>query len=262
MTKYAVSEKQKKLNRSDEKTEHMEKAMEEYRDEQKKEKKDQISIRALAAKHNIAYSTLLDRVNGKQSIQAFNATKQRLTTAEEEILVKLISVFSNQGIPFQHATIAEHANRIIQARTDENEQFEPVGTRWVFNFLVRHRQVLKTYWSKGLDTKRAQALNPTAVKDWFNIVRNEIVDKGILPENIYAIDESGFPPSGQGTMRVVGTIGKKRQYKQGNASRENVTVLVTICADGSTLTPLIVYKAHSLQSRWTKENIANARYVL
>lgn len=106
-----------------------------------------------------------------------------------------------------------------------------------------------------------QSLNPIAIDDWFNILYRELVEKGVLPENTYAIDESGFPPSCEGTKRVVGTVGKKMQYKQGNASRENVTALVTICADGLTLTPLIVYKAQALQLRWTKNNIANARYV-
>ncbi|KAJ7439297.1 hypothetical protein FB451DRAFT_985330, partial [Mycena latifolia] len=59
----------------------------------------------------------------------------------------------------------------------------------------------------------------------------------IKPENIYGMDESGFPPSNQGRQRVVGRRGTKTQHKAGSANHENVTVLVTICADGTTLKP-------------------------
>ena len=47
------------------------------------------------------------------------------------------------------------------------------------------------------------------------------------------MDESGFPPSDQGTTRVIGRRGTRVQHKQGAADHENVTTIVTICADGS-----------------------------
>ncbi|KAH6907752.1 hypothetical protein BKA70DRAFT_1034704, partial [Coprinopsis sp. MPI-PUGE-AT-0042] len=53
--------------------------------------------------------------------------------------------------------------------------------------------------------------------------------------NLFGMDESGFPPSHQGKERVVGSRGTKTQHKQGGANRENVTALVTICADGTAL---------------------------
>lgn len=239
----------------------MEKALQMYRDEQEKEKKQQKSIRAIALECDVPNSTLADRINGKQSMRQFNATKQKLTMAEEEVLTKLIAISSNCGIPFDHSTICRHANKIIQARLKDGEEFLPVGEHWIANFLERHHDTLKTYWSKSLDMKRARGLNQRAVDDWFDILHREIVEKGVLPENTFAMDESGFPPFDEGTRRVVGEVGKKMQYKQGNASRENVTALVTICADGSTLTPLIIFKAWALQARWTKRNVANARYA-
>ncbi|KLO18966.1 hypothetical protein SCHPADRAFT_818923 [Schizopora paradoxa] len=114
------------------------------------------------------------------------------------------------------------------------------------------------YWSKQLDTQCAKGLNSKAVKDWFRIVKEQIVDAGVKPENIYRMDESGFPPSNQGTQRVVGCAGNKIQHKQGGANRENVTALVTICADGSTLCPLVIFKGEYLMKRWIKNNVSNA----
>lgn len=105
-----------------------------------------------------------------------------------------------------------------------------------------------------MDTQRARALNPGIVKHWFQIVKKELVDKGFVPENIYGMDESGFPPSNQGRERVCGRRGTKTQHKSGNANRENVTVLVTICADGTVLRPSIIFKGKNFLAKWAENN--------
>ncbi|KAJ6563093.1 hypothetical protein DFH09DRAFT_920423 [Mycena vulgaris] len=71
---------------------------------------------------------------------------------------------------------------------------------------------------------------------------------------IYGMDESGFPPSDQGRQRVVGRRGTKTQHKSGSANRENVTVLVTICADETTLKPTIIFKGHIFLQKWGQDN--------
>jgi hypothetical protein len=148
------------------------------------------------------------------------------------------------------------ADNILTARLGDDH--EPLGHNWVDNFLNRNRDELQTHWSKPLDTQRGRALNPTNVKLWFNLVKGHIVDKNILPHNIYGMDESGFPPSDQGTQRVVGRRGTKTQHKQGSAERENVTAIVTICADGSVLQPTIIFKGQNFMKKWGNNNVADA----
>lgn len=93
---------------------------------------------------------------------------------------------------------------------------------------------------------------------WFDLVKKFVVDAGILPENIYGMDESGFPPSHQGKERVVGARGTKTQHKQGGANRENVTAIITICADGTVLRSMIIYKGVNFMKKWGQNNVANA----
>ena len=69
------------------------------------------------------------------------------------------------------------------------------------------------------------------------------VDEGFEPENTYVFDKSGFPPEASHTQRVIGRRGTKVQHKQGSANHENVTVLITICADSSMLQLLIIFKS-------------------
>jgi hypothetical protein len=76
------------------------------------------------------------------------------------------------------------------------------------------------------------------------------------------MDESGFPPGQTGKKRVVGRCGTKLQHVQGGADKENVTVIVTICADGTVLKPTIIFKGQNMMTKWGEGNTARASYVL
>lgn len=93
------------------------------------------------------------------------------------------------------------------------------------------------------------------------MVEEHLVANNVKPKNVFGMDESGFRRLNLAAQVVVGRKGKKNQYRVGTANKENVTVLVTICADGSCLPPSIIYKGNNLYKRWTNENVANARYV-
>lgn len=256
MTRYATSLDNKRRDILKDKDGRMNMALQMYLEEQKKPEKERQGLRSIAAVYNVPKSTLADRVNGKRSTTSFSSTLQKLTVAEEATLVQQITTSANRGCPLRHASIATYANSIIATRNGEN-----VGKQWVQNFLGRHRENLKTYWSKPLDSQRARGLNPTAVDDWFSIVYREIIEKNILPENTFAMDESGFPPGDDGTTRVIGPTGMRIQHKQGNANRENVTAFVTICADGTKLEPMIIFKAKHKMTKWFENNVANAACV-
>jgi hypothetical protein len=248
----ALSDNVKKIKARRSQNAAMQKAIDAYHCEQEKDEKDRKGLRVIAAKYKVHYSTLGRLAkDGKRNMSAFNASKQKLSAAEERVLVDFIKESADRGFPMTHSTINTYANAVLQTRVGPD--FEPVGPNWIFRFLDRHRDELQTHWSKPLDTQRARALNPEAVKAWFNLVEEWIVKRGIQKENIYGMDESGFPPSDQGTQRVVGGRGVKTQHKQGGADRENVTALVTICADGTVLRPMIIYKGKNFMKKWGGE---------
>jgi hypothetical protein len=233
----------------------MQKAIDAYR-KGKQEARTRTGLRAIAAEHGVSYVTLSRQVKGGRSISEFNASKQKISKVEENVLVQFIKESADRGFPMSHKTIAFHANAILQSHLGDG--YEPVGESWIFRFLDRHEDELQTHWSKPLDMQRARALNPEVVDAWFDLVKRWIINQGIQKEDIYGMDESGFPPSGQGTERVVGGRGVKTQHKQGGADRENVTALVTICADGTALRPTIIFKGKNFMKKWGKDNIANA----
>ena len=205
----------------------------------------------------IKKSTLKQYINKKgTTMMEFNATKQKLSQIEENVLVNFISESADCGFPLKHREIWQYANTIWQSRLGAD--CEPVSDFWVFRFLDWHHESLATHWSKPLDMQCARSLNPEAVKSWFDLVEKSIVDLGIEPKNIYGMDESGFPTAYGGKERVIGGRGTKTQHKQGGADRENIIAVVTICADGTTVRPLLIFKGKNIKESWTEGNTVNA----
>jgi Tc5 transposase DNA-binding domain len=153
-------------------------------------------------------STLERFINGKgKTMLEFNATKQKLSQIEENVLVDLIVESPDRGFPLKHLEIRQFANAIQQSRLGTD--CKSIGHYWIFGFLDRHHDRLATHWSKPLDMQRARSLNPESVKSWFDIVEKFITKPEIDPKNIYGMDESGFPTAYGGKDRVVGERGTK-----------------------------------------------------
>ena len=83
-------------------------------------------------------------------MSTFNASKCKLTAAEEHVLVDFITTSADHGLPLSLANIREHADAIILGRETPGE---PVGENWVSRFLDRYRDELQTHWSSPLATE-------------------------------------------------------------------------------------------------------------
>lgn len=256
MPRRALSDRQKKMKIRKAVQERLAKAVEAYRAELQKEPNLRKGLRTIAEFHGVDHNTLARTVNNKRSIDEANASKQKLTVAEEGVLADFILKSADQGFPLAHHAIKFYADAILQRRL--GPLYQPIRQKWIYAFLDQNRHKLQTHWSRSLDMQRAQSLNPEAVKHWFDLLEELVVKARIKKENIYGMDESGFPSADQGRSRVIGARGTKVQHKQGGTSRENTTALVTICADGTSLQPTIVFKGKGFKKAWFKDNVLEA----
>ena len=256
----ALSDRQKKMKICEAVEERLAKAVEVYHMELLKEPQVQRGLCIIAELHGVDHNTLSHTVNNKRNIDEVNAKKQKLTVAEECVLVHFILKSTDRGFPLTHWSIESYANSILQQRIGST--YQPVGKNWIHTFLDQNWHNLKTHWSKPLDMQRAQALNLEVVKHWFDLVEELVVKVGIRRENIYGMDESGFPSADQGKTHVVGVWGTKTQHKQGGVDCENTTALVTICADGTSLRPTIVFKGKGFKEAWFQDNVLEASWVI
>ncbi|QRV95941.1 DDE superfamily endonuclease [Ceratobasidium sp. AG-Ba] len=187
------------------------------------------SYRSLSEKYNVPLGTLGHRIKGRQSCNKAHEHQQKLTVAEEEVLVKWVIFQGAMGLPMSKEDVHSFANTILNGR-------DTVGQNWHRGFYQRHRSKLCFKRASGLDPKRANGFNKTLVTEHFELWAEIINEYKIPPENIYNMDEKGIQVGGgrHGTRRQF-YFGRdqKNYYRVKSDSLELVTIIEAICADGT-----------------------------
>jgi len=213
-----------------------------------------LSLRSAASIWKVARSTLAARLNGVQSRSEAHSGEQLLTPNQEEILVKWTKVMGRRGIPLTHATLRQYASEISE---------KPVGESWSKRFLSRHPD-LKVKATTSLEKCRAKALNRTAVDGFYDLLREVVEEFNICHEDIYNMDEKGIQ-LGIGA-KVAGIVDRDQAnvYSVEDGNRELVTTIETVCADGSYLTPSVIFQGVRRNPEWGRagNNPSQARYAL
>jgi len=77
-----------------------------------------------------------------------------------------------------------------------------IGPNWVTRFIKQHSDLASKY-NRKYDYQRAQCEDPEIVRNWFNLVQNTIAKYGILEQDIYNCDETGFQMGVASTAKVI-----------------------------------------------------------
>jgi hypothetical protein len=137
------------------------------------------------------------------------------------------------------------------------------GKNWSAGFRRRHQSLLDCRYLNTLDLERHKAESQNSFRHCFNILKRKIDQYGIQPRNCYNMDEKGFFV---GHLQKVQRIFPKALMKQQkflgagqDGYGEWITLVATVCADGTSLPPALIYKAVSgdLQDTWLPEYDAN-----
>jgi hypothetical protein len=96
------------------------------------------------------------------------------------------------------------------------------------------------------------------VKAWFDLVEEVTTKYNVEPENTYGADEVGTNPFDGEREHVMGGKNAGPQYQQRDGNQENITVIVSICADSTSTPPAVIFKGQAFQVKWKQDNPANA----
>jgi hypothetical protein len=195
--------------------------------------------------YKVNHKTLYRRINGGTSREDYTPKNKKLSSVEEEVLIKDILSLDTQGLPPSIALVRDMANSIHKARGGAG-----VGVNWLGNFLKR-TPALKPRLGRAYESQRRLCEDPQIIRGWFELVKNTINKHGILPQDIYNFDETGFQ-MGQISASMVVTdaskTGRPKQVKPTNT--QWVTLIQGACADGSTIPPSLIFKGKELNHTW------------
>ena len=231
------------------------------------------NLRNTAIKYQIDHRTLERRFKGKTASRNMAQLEAQglLDYAQEKVLVERINTLSARSIPPTPAMVHNLVVELTGA---------PVGEHWVRRFVERHRNELASVYLDSIDYSRRVADNSRHFNHYFILVsisfallfvklciyesdfdklEEKIRKYRIKPSNMYNMDEKGFLMGICNTMKRIVSIKQLKSKKLLGASqdrsREFLSLLATICADGSALPPALIYQgeSHDLQDSWLED---------
>ena len=216
-----------------------------------------ISQRRAAAIYNVPQSTLSRRCAGQSSRADSMANRRNLNKYEEEAIVDYVLNLIDRGSPPRLSDVAAMANLLREERGMPH-----VGQNWPKTFVNRQPR-LRVRFSRKYDYKRALCEDSEVIQAWFDLVANTKAKYGILDDDTYNFDETGFM-MGQITPGAVVTDaekpGRAKQVQPGN--REWATVIQGINATGWAIPAFIIFKARNHLSSWTKDQTLPPDWVI
>ncbi|KAM4062464.1 DDE superfamily endonuclease [Hirsutella rhossiliensis] len=124
--------------------------------------------------------------------------------------------------------------------TSEDAADKTVGENWVRKFVGRHDEI-KAKYSRRYDYQRAKCEDPKMMQEWYDRVAMAKQKWGILDEDVYNFDETGFQ---------MGVIASARP-----GNREWVTVIESINCQGWALPAMVIFQGKVHQASWYEADV-------
>lgn len=191
------------------------------------------------------YATVNRRYHGRTKPRLNAHTRQQLLNpTQEKVLHNWIKFFGSIGIPLSKRTIRPKVEQLCGRKPSR---------KWVERFIRRNPDCTLGRGS-GLDGQRARQFNFTNVNDHFEQVQKIFDGKDIPICNIQNFDEIGIQVGGgrksNGELYLYSQIDTSK-YRLKSDNLELVTVLETICADGTaTVPPCFVFSGTNHSAEW------------
>lgn len=143
------------------------------------------------------------------------------------------------------------ANLLLSQRGFTSSQ--SIGKNWAYSFIKRRNEI-KTTFSRQYNYQRTKCKDPKIIKEWFQRVQITIMQYGIVTEDIFNFDETGYAMGLTATAKVVTRAeycGKRQVVQPGN--REWVTTIECINSTGWALSPCIIFKGKLHMEAWYED---------
>jgi hypothetical protein len=189
------------------------------------------SIRSLAAAYNVPRTTLQTRLRGTRPKHETESVHLKLSSVEEQSLVQWILDLDRRGFPPQIIDVRRMGDVLLAGRGQDPPP-QPLSQKWVSRFIQRQSE-LQTKWNRKFHSQRARCEDPVRIRAWFKLVEDTRVAYGIVDQDMFNFDETGFMMGIAATLKVVissDTIGQATVVQPGN--REWVTTIECINAAG------------------------------
>jgi hypothetical protein len=199
--------------------------------------------------------TVNRRVQGGNSRQEARQKQQLLTTAQQRTLLKWIKQLTISGYAPTHQLLREIAEEVRVNKVRVFDPFShiqpatpvapvsrlPLGQEWVKRFVKRHN-VLRSQFGRRVESARLSCATEPIMNAWFDAFKDIVSRFDIAEENIYNMDKTGFCIGTMESTRIIVDSSRRTRYQAQSGRQEWVSILECVCADGSSITPFVIFK--------------------
>ena len=203
------------------------------------------SIRQAARAHDIDKSSLAHRLRGRKPRALTFSSQQRLTPAQEIVLVHWIEDLQHQILPSNHSTIRQIVIHILK----ENDDLKPLGKNWTTKFIKRHPQ-LATMHPQRIDISRLTTLDPSIITTFFTSFRDLCEQYQVEDQDIYNMNEKGFQMGQTNGEQVIVNKSMRPPVIPSIGTSKWVTIIECISAAGQVLQPMVIHLGKNPKDHW------------
>jgi hypothetical protein len=215
-------------------------------------------------------SSVTRRVKGGLTRSQARHSQQLLSPTQENELLRWIKRLTISGYAPSRLVlrqiVEEICPRLLRENSDASLQASSsippptqLGEQWVSRFLERHPH-LKAVIGRRIDSVRMNGATKPVLEAWFEAYMKIIADLGILEQDTYNMDEHGNSIGTMESTRIIidSTCRTKHQVHPGR--QEWVSIIECICADGTILPPLVIFKGQHVLHGWIPQEVRSKWY--
>ncbi|EFQ92989.1 hypothetical protein PTT_09766 [Pyrenophora teres f. teres 0-1] len=146
-------------------------------------------------------STLRTRLRCIQPQSETVSVNRKLSPIEEQSLVQWILALDQRGFSPHIIDVRRMVDALLAARGQDPPPL-PIGKKWVSRF-IQGQPELQTKWTRRFHSQRASCEDPTTITAWFKLVEETRQTYGVLDQDIYNFDETGFAIGVASTSKIV-----------------------------------------------------------
>ena len=209
------------------------------------------SIQKVVLLYNILWSTLQNQLNDIKQYISANYTKCKLTEIEKETLLQWILTINKHGTPFRPTTI-QNITDLLLINYNMSKPPLTIEINWVWNFIQYHN-IFKTCFLQKYNHQQILCKDLNKIQKWFKFIQSTIKEWGIINENIYNFNETGFAISMIATTKVITQTEKHSCLNLVQFENQKwITVIKIINTSGWILSSMVIFTDKTHHTVWFK----------
>ena len=153
------------------------------------------------------------------------------------------------------------AQSMIDRSLAPGEESTPLSKNWLPRYLKRHPHMRRTKQkTKEIDRSACEEL--AIYEKHFQDFKKEVEEKGILPGDIYNMDETGFRIGVGDNQWIITLEVHRRHFSPSSTNRDYCTSVEAISGDGIVIDPLVIIKGVNLLEKWFSHTDVPDNYLL